>query len=221
MDFGDFDALTFDCYGTLIDWETGITNALTPIVPDTEDLLERFAEHEAQLEAGPYLRYAEVLAQCAIRLGATPEDARRFGRSVRDWPAFPDSPEALRRLKTRFKLGVITNCDDDLFAASNERLQVEFDWVITAEQARGYKPRTENFEFAFERIDVARERILHVAQSLFHDHVPAKALGLTTVWVDRRHGRSGGATPPADAMPDLTVPDLRTLAERATGGTRG
>ena len=94
---------------------------------------------------------------------------------------------------------MITNCDDDLFAASNEKLGVEFDWVITAEQARGYKPRTENFEFAFERIDVPRERILHVAQSLFHDHVPAKALGMTTVWIDRRQGKAGtGATPPAD-----------------------
>src|SRR4051812_977106 len=99
MDFGDFDALTFDCYGTLIDWETGITNALTPIVPGTENLLEHFAEHEAELEAGPYLRYAEVLEQCAARLGASPEDAQRFGRSVREWPAFPDSPEALQRLK--------------------------------------------------------------------------------------------------------------------------
>ena len=123
----------------------------------------------------------------------------------------------MQSLKSRFRLGVITNCDDDLFAASNERLGVEFDWVITAEQARGYKPRIENFEFAFERIDVPRERILHVAQSLFHDHVPAKALGMTTVWIDRRAGRGGGATPPADATPDLTVPDLRTLAQLTAG----
>jgi 2-haloacid dehalogenase len=215
MDFADFDALTFDCYGTLIDWETGITNALTPIVPATEHLLERFAEHEAELEAGPYLRYADVLAQCALRLGASEADAASFGRSVVDWPAFPDSPEALQRLQTRFRLGVITNCDDDLFAASNEKLQVEFDWVITAEQARGYKPRTENFEFAFERIDVPRERILHVAQSLFHDHVPAKALGLTTVWIDRRQGRGGGATPPADATPDAVFADLKSFADAA------
>jgi 2-haloacid dehalogenase len=221
MDFGDFDALTFDCYGTLIDWETGITDALTPFVPATENLLERFAAHEAELEAGPYRRYAEVLSECALRLGATPEHAELFGRSVRAWPAFPDSPEALQRLKSRFKLGVITNCDDDLFAASNEKLGVEFDWVITAEQARGYKPRRENFEFAFERIDVPRERILHVAQSLFHDHVPAKALGMTTGWIDRRAGRGGGATPPAEATPDATFPDLKSFADTAAGGTRG
>jgi 2-haloacid dehalogenase len=152
-------------------------------------------------------------------LGFDPSAAEQaaFGGSVADWPAFPDSPEALARLKARFKLGVITNCDDDLFAASSRRLGVEFDWVVTAEQARGYKPRTENFEFAFERIDVPRERILHVAQSLFHDHVPAEALGMTSVWIDRRQGRAGaGATPPAQARPDLTTPDLQTFAALAT-----
>ena len=152
--------------------------------------------------------------QCALRLGApTTRTLSAFGRSVADWPAFPDSPEALQRLKSRFKLGVITNCDDDLFAASNEKLQVEFDWVITAEQARGYKPRTENFEFAFERIDVPRERILHVAQSLFHDHVPAKSLGMTTVWIDRR-ARSRAAAPPhpPTPRPTSTFPDLKSFA---------
>jgi 2-haloacid dehalogenase len=228
MDLAAFDALTFDCYGTLIDWETGLLAALRPVLDahdlhaDDEHLLERFAHHEAALEAGPYLRYADVLAGCLTRLGEdfgfTPTDAQRtaFARSVTDWPAFPDSPEALSKLKQRFRLGVITNCDDDLFAASNAKLGVEFDWIVTAEQARGYKPRTENFEFAFARIDVPRERILHVAQSLFHDHVPAKALGMTTVWIDRRHGREGsGATPPASATPDLTLPDLQSLAERA------
>jgi 2-haloacid dehalogenase len=213
IDFDAFDALTFDCYGTLIDWESGLLAAL-----DGEDLLEAFAREEARLEAGPYLPYKEVLAGClrALRPGATEEQQRAFALSVKDWPAFPDSAQALQRLKQRFRLGVITNCDDDLFAASNAKLGVEFDWVITAEQARGYKPRTENFEFAFARIDVPRERILHVAQSLYHDHVPAKALGMTTVWIDRRAGRGGGATPPAHTVPDLTVPDMAGLAEQAT-----
>jgi 2-haloacid dehalogenase len=230
IDFSAFDALTFDCYGTLIDWEAGILAALRPVLEahgtdaGDEALLEAFARYEAELEAGPYLRYRDVLAGCLRGLGEelafTPTQAElaTFGRSVADWPAFPDSPEALAKLKQRFRLGVITNCDDDLFAASNEKLGVAFDWVVTAEQARGYKPRTENFEFAFERIDVPRERILHVAQSLFHDHVPAKALGMTTVWIDRRQGRAGtGATPPAEATPDLTVGDLRSFAELATG----
>jgi 2-haloacid dehalogenase len=227
LDFGAFDALSFDCYGTLIDWESGILDALRPLAPDAGDdaLLEAFARHEAALEAGPYLRYADVLAQSlrgvAADLGfhASDEAVAAFSRSVGDWPAFPDSAAALARLKARFRLAVITNCDDDLFALSNRRLGVQFDWVITAEQARSYKPSPRNFELAFERIRVIpRERILHVAQSLFHDHVPAKALGMTTVWVDRRHGRPGaGATPPADAAPDLTVPDLATLVS-LTGG---
>jgi 2-haloacid dehalogenase len=225
IDYDAFDALTFDCYGTLIDWERGILAALKPHFPGAEeqDLLERFARHEAVLEAGPYLSYKEVLAGCLRALGEelgftpTDEQARAFGTSVTDWPAFDDSPQALQQLKQRFKLAVITNCDDDLFAASNRRLGVEFDWIVTAEQARGYKPRTENFAFAFERIGVPRERILHVAQSLFHDHVPAKALGMTTVWIDRRHGKAGGgATPPADAQPDATFADLASFANAAS-----
>jgi 2-haloacid dehalogenase len=229
IDFGAFDALTFDCYGTMIDWERGILAALRPILDghdvtrDDEELLERFAHHEAQLEAGPYLRYREVLAGALRGIGSdlgfqpTEREQEAFGVSVRDWPAFTDSPAALAVLKQHFKLGVITNCDDDLFAASNDKLQVAFDYVITAQQAQGYKPRIENFEYAFARIDVPRERILHVAQSLFHDHVPAKALGMTTVWIDRREGKTGGgATPPAAAVPDLTVPTLARFAELVT-----
>jgi 2-haloacid dehalogenase len=225
IDFAAYDALTFDCYGTLIDWETGIATALrrAGLSGSDDELLEPFARHEAELEAGPYLTYRQVLAGAArgvaADLGQPVDDAavEAFSVSVGDWPAFEDSAEALAALARRFRLGVITNCDDDLFARSNERLEVEFDWVITAEQARGYKPRAENFELAFERIDVPRERILHVAQSLFHDHVTAKALGMTTVWIDRRGGREGfGATPPADAQPDLVMPDMRSFSALAT-----
>ena len=218
-----FEVLTFDCYGTLIDWETGLLTALGEHVGPSEAVLEAFARHEAALEAGPYRTYKEVLEGCLRGLGeefgfpVSDDAARAFGQSVRDWPAFPDSAASLQRLKQHFKLAVITNCDDDLFAASNAKLGVDFDWIITAEQARGYKPRPENFEFAFERIGLPRERILHVAQSLYHDHVPAKALGLTTVWIDRRGDRAGaGATLPADAQPDLTLPDLKSLADRGS-----
>jgi 2-haloacid dehalogenase len=226
--FAPFDALTFDCYGTLIDWETGLLaglrRALEPrgVRVDDDDLLERFARHEAPLEAGPYLRYRAVLAESLQGLAsefgvAVPAaDAEAFGASVAQWPAFPDSAAALAKLAGRFRLGVITNCDDDLFAASNRRLGVKFDWIITAQQVGSYKPNPRNFEVAFERLGLPRNRILHVAQSLFHDHVPAKALGLTTVWVDRRHDRPGsGATPPASVKPDLTVPDMATLARLA------
>ena len=209
FDFGGFDTLTFDCYGTLIDWETGILAALEPVLErhgarhGAETLLGRFAEHEAALEAGPYLRYRQVLGRALEGMGSelgftpTPEELEAFGGSVADWPAFPDSAEALGRLKRRFKLAVITNCDDDLFAASNEKLGIDFDWVVTAQQAGGYKPRRENFEFAFERIDTPRERILHVAQSLFHDHVPAKALGMTTVWIDNGSEQANHQADPA------------------------
>lgn len=223
IDFGAFDALTFDVYGTLIDWEAGIVTGLRPFSDASDDvLLETYARHEAELEAGPYLAYRELLGEALRRVGAdlgfapTDDQAAAFGASVGDWPAFDDSAAALRALQERYRLGVITNCDDDLFALSNQRLGVEFDWVITAQQAGGYKPRPENFTHAFERIDVPRERILHVAQSLFHDHVPAKALGMTTVWIDRRRGREGhGATPPAHAEPDLVVPDMRQFAQLA------
>jgi 2-haloacid dehalogenase len=228
IDFGRFDVLTFDCYGTLIDWERGILNALQPILawhdvePTEDELLERFARHEAALESREYLAYREILARTAeaicgdFGVAATRDDLAEFSLAVADWPAFPDSAPALRRLARRFRLGVITNCDDDLFARSNRRLGVAFDWVVTAQQARSYKPSEANFELAFATIGVPRERIIHVAQSLFHDHVPARRLGLTTVWVDRRQGKSGsGATPKAVAEPDLTVPDMLTLAEVA------
>jgi 2-haloacid dehalogenase len=229
LDFARFDVLSFDCYGTLIDWEAGILagfhRVLDPrgVEADDDRVLEAFARHEAELEGGRYLPYRGILGEalrgvCA-ELGVEPtdEEADAFGGSVGEWPAFPDSAAALARLHERFGLAVITNCDDDLFAASNARLGVTFGTIVTAEQARHYKPNARNFELAFERIGLPVDRILHVAQSLFHDHVPAKRLGLSTVWVDRRGGRKGfGATPPAEATPDLVVPDMATLADLAT-----
>lgn len=228
IDFTRFDALTFDTYGTLIDWERGILDALQPILAPAgveaaeNELLERYATHEAEVERGPYRSYREVLAAsvrglCAD-LGVVPDDREvaEFAASVPAWPAFADTAAALRRLAGRYRLGVLTNCDDDLFAGSSRRLGVTFDWVVTAQQAGSYKPSPRNFELLFERVGLPRDRILHVAQSLFHDHVPAKALGMTTAWIDRRHGTAGfGATPPAEAVPDLVCPDLRTFAELA------
>jgi 2-haloacid dehalogenase len=233
IDYGAFDALTFDCYGTLIDWEAGILAGLRAAlgphgVDGTDDgLLEGYAEAEARLENGPYLRYREILAgglrSIAAGRGTTVTDAEAaaFGGSVADWPAFPDSSAALARLKTRFRLGVLTNCDDDLFAASNRRLGVKFDWVVTAQQVGSYKPNERNFAALFERLaadGIGRDRILHVAQSLFHDHVPAKRLGMTTVWIDRRHDRPGtGATPPAEAEPDARFISMADFAAAAVG----
>jgi len=228
IDYGRFDALTFDCYGTLIDWETGLAEAFRPVLAahgvaaEDEDLLARYARYEADAEAGPYRSYREVvggsLQGVAAELGFTPsgEEVAAFAAAVADWPAFPDSADGLAQLKRRFRLGVITNCDDDLFAASNRKLGVEFDWVVTAQQAGAYKPDERPFHTAFERIDVPRERILHVAQSLFHDHVTAKRLGMTTVWIDRRGPQAGpGATPVAAATPDATFSDLASFATAA------
>ncbi len=234
FDFGRFDALTFDCYGTLIDWETGLASGLRAfldprgVTPEHDALLETYARFEAEAERPPYRTYREVLAFAGRGVAATygvepsATEIAAFAGSVADWPAFADSTAALALLKTRFQLGVLTNCDDDLFAASNRRLGVEFDWVVTAQQARGYKPAIANFELLFERVGPPRDRILHVAQSLYHDHVPAKALGLSSVWIDRRHDRAGaGATPPADAQPDLTFPDMASFAAEATTSAGG
>jgi 2-haloacid dehalogenase len=229
LDLGRFDAVTFDCYGTLIDWETGLTDAFRPILSAhgldqaSDDVLERYARHEAAAEAGPYRRYRDVLAiglhGVAAELGFDPtaDEVGRFSASVADWPAFPDSAAALTRLQSRYRLGVLTNCDDDLFAASAARLGIDFDWVVTAQQVGSYKPAQATFDALFARVELPRERILHVAQSLFHDHVPAKRLGLATVWIDRRHGRAGaGATPPAEASPDAIYPDMASFTAAAT-----
>jgi 2-haloalkanoic acid dehalogenase type II len=229
LDYSAFDALTFDCYGTLIDWEAGILAALRSIPAvanvDGEALLDEYANAEASLEAGPYRRYREIageaMAAVARAHGGAPsrDDVARLGGSVVDWPAFPDSHDALVRLKTRFRLGVLTNCDDDLFAASNVRLGVEFDWIVTAQEVGSYKPDERNFAALTARLaadGVGQDRILHVAQSLFHDHAPAQRLGFRSVWIDRRHDRAGaGATPPADARPDATFTSMADFAGAA------
>jgi 2-haloacid dehalogenase len=231
IDYGAFDALTFDCYGTLIDWETGILvglrSALGPrgATARDDELLEGYAKAEAALQAGPYRRYRDILARGAQAIASglgttlTADEAATFGGSVVDWPAFPDSHDALVRLKTRFRLGVLTNCDDDLFAASNRRLGVGFDWIVTAQQVGSYKPDERNFAALLERLaadGVEPARVLHVAQSLYHDHAPARRLGLSSAWIDRRHGRPGGATPPSDARPNATFASMADFAAAAT-----
>lgn len=224
--FDDFDVLTFDCYGTLIDWEAGIWEALRPVfaahridvIPDRA--LELYGQLESAAERTAYREYKAILRVVLEGLGAqlgfvpTAKELEQFSTSVKDWPAFPDSAAALQALHTKYRLAIVSNIDDDLFAHSAQRLQVRFDWIITAQQAKSYKPSLNNFRLAFDRIGVPQNRILHVAQSLFHDIAPANALGLSTVWVNRRHEKEGsGATPLADAHPDLEVPDLHTLAE--------
>jgi 2-haloacid dehalogenase len=234
MRLRDFSALTFDCYGTLIDWETGILAALRPwaaaqgVTADDEALLAAFARAESRREAAePTARYPRILAgvlhDLAEEFGAAASDAaaQAFAASVKDWPAFPDSAAALAYLQRYYKLVIVSNVDRASFRHSNAKLGVRFDAVITAEDAGAYKPAPNHFHLALARLaelGVPKERVLHVAQSLFHDHVPAKRLGLRTIWVNRRaaaSGRAGGhATPPAAPVtPDGEVPTLAALAE--------
>lgn len=217
------EAITFDCYGTLIDWEAGILAALGPVaerhgvaIADRE-LLELYAGLEAEIEEGPYLRYREVLGRVVAgvgeRLGFSPSanELDCLADSIGDWPPFPDTVAALSELAQDFRLGVISNVDDELFARTAQHLPVAFDPVVTAEQVGAYKPSHRNFEVALERLDLPRERLLHCAQSLYHDAAPARELGIACVWVDRRSGRAGGATAPSDARPDYEVADLDSL----------
>jgi 2-haloalkanoic acid dehalogenase type II len=233
LDLGAFSALTFDCYGTLIDWESGILAALRPwaaahrVEIGDEELLAAFGRAESRREAddptAPYPRIlAGVLGDLATELGATasPEEAAAFGDSVKDWPAFPDSADALAYLGRHYRLVIVSNVDRGSFRHSNAKLGVTFDAVVTAEDAGAYKPAQNHFQLALARLaglGVASDQVLHVAQSLYHDHVPAKELGLRTVWVNRRAGRGegGGATPaaPVPVTPDLEVPTMAALAD--------
>jgi 2-haloacid dehalogenase len=229
LDFDRFTYLTFDCYGTLIDWERGILAALRPVLDRhgiaiaDDAALELYGELESAAERGPYRAYRDLLATVmdgfGERLGFVPSADERgaLAMSVGDWPPFPDTVEALRALTDRFRLVILSNIDDDLFALSARHLGVAFAAVVTAQQVGSYKPDPRNFRTLLARLGTTPDRVLHVAQSLFHDIAPANALGLTTVWVNRRHDRPGsGATPPATARPDLEVPDLRTLARLAS-----
>lgn len=232
----DFSVLTFDCYGTLIDWERGILNELVPwaarhgIAADDDRLLEAFAAAEARAESeSPTMRYPQILEvvlerladAAGVRLAAG--EAAAFGASVGRWPAFDDSPAALAYLQRHYKLVVLSNVDHGSFAKSQERLRVVFDRAITAQDIGSYKPNPRNFTFAIAEIHrefgVDSSQILHVAQSIFHDIIPAKTLGLHTVWVNRRKGRAGwGATPApaltgAAASADLEVASLQELAD--------
>jgi 2-haloacid dehalogenase len=228
MDFSRFTTISFDCYGTLIDWESGILPVLRAMLArhernlDNAAILELYGEFEAEAEAGPYQNYGKVLQSVVRAFGdrlnfeASPDEIRALPESVPSWPPFPDTVAALLQLKKRFQLAVISNIDDELFAATRKHLEAEFDAVITAEQARSYKPAIHNFDLALCTLALPPERLLHAAQSIYHDVVPAQSLGISTVWVNRRSARPGiGAVRAAVGRPDLVVPDLATLAALA------
>ena len=229
MRLGDFTVLTFDCYGTLIDWEAGIAAALENLArraggQSRDAILESFARHEAAQEAEtPAMRYSELLAEVHRRLSrewnvpASEAEHQAFGRSVGDWPPFADLPEALRYLKDFYRLVILSNVDRASFAASEQRLGVRFDRVFTAEEIGSYKPDPRNFRYMLDALAAqghGKHQILHVAQSLFHDHVPANAVGLASAWIDRRSAEGWGATPPpaADVRYDFRFASLADLA---------
>jgi 2-haloacid dehalogenase len=254
MKLSDFEALSFDCYGTLIDWESGIYHALAPLLVRTgvdparpggggqshagmglsrsavevsrDEVLQAFARLESrQQEKTPEMTYpdllAEVHAQLAVEWDVANEPAEdaAFGASIAEWPAFPDTVEALRYLKQHFRLIILSNVDRASFQATNQRLGVAFDAIYTAQDIGSYKPDRRNFGYLLDRMKeqgVPKQKLLHVAQSLFHDHVPANALGLASAWIDRRHDAGdGGATSPVatDVRYDFRFTSLGALAE--------
>ena len=221
MKLTDFTTLTFDCYGTLIDWETGIVAALRPwaerlrVDAGDDALLGAFGEHENRLERDrPTMPYPALLRAVAFDIGEhfgapmRDDEADAFAASVGDWPAFADSAEALAYLKQHYRLVVLSNVDNASFARSNERLGVAFDAVCTAQDIGSYKPDPGNFRYLLDRLagsGIEKRDILHTAQSLFHDIAPAGKIGLATNWINRRHGKPGaGATMPTRATPDFT-----------------
>jgi 2-haloalkanoic acid dehalogenase type II len=237
MRLTDFKVLTFDCYGTLIDWESGILAALQPLLGklggkvDDEAALVAFARHESALEkAQPDLNYRKILAACygalaqEWRVTVTDGEAERFGNSVPDWPAFADSAASLAYLKQHYKLVILSNIDRASFAESNRRLGVTFDAICTAEDIGSYKPDKRNFDFCLkavqEKLGFAPKDILHTAQSLFHDHQVAKAIGLATNWIDRRMGKAGsGATSPVEGVEtDFHFPSMAAFVEAHKAG---
>ncbi len=228
MDFSRFTTISFDCYGTLIDWEAGILPTLRAVlanhgcgVPDPE-LLELYGLFEAKAEAGTYRSYREVLQsviqQFGERLGFSPnaDETRRLPESVPTWPPFADTVAALRQLQKRYQLAIISNIDDDLFAETRKHLGIAFDCVITAQQARSYKPSLNNFQLALRTLGISPDRLLHTGQSIYHDVLPAQSLGIATVWVNRCSVRPGvGAVIAVAGKPDVEVPDVASLAALA------
>jgi 2-haloacid dehalogenase len=218
MKLTDFKALTFDCYGTLIDWESGLYAALQPLLQKggvtlkRDEVLAAFARHEmAQEAATPQMIYSELLAEVHRRLARewnvsdAGDEAVAFGKSVPDWPAFPDTEAALQYLKRYYKLVILSNVDRESFAGTNRRLGVAFDAICTAQDIGSYKPDPRNFAYLINTVaglGVLKRNILHTAQSLHHDHVPAQAAGLASAWIDRRHQLEGwGATSPPVGTP--------------------
>jgi len=231
IELGRFRALTFDCYGTLVDWESGIVEFASAHLPGhqaPEPVLAAFAALETKAQqADPAARYPVILervwTELASRFGwpVDPAVARAFGSSVPTWPPFRDTASALAELKGRFVLGVLSNVDEASLRGSLAALGNPFELVVTAEAVGSYKPAPGHFEEALRRLadrGIAKSEVLHVAQSKFHDIQPARALGIHTLWIDRRQGRPGGATPEVRIVPDFALHSLAELVALVHAG---
>lgn len=227
FDFSRFEWLSFDSYGTLIDWELGILGYFRELLQcrsckiSDDEILNMYSEFEPQEQAGEYRPYREVLASVVrdfareLNFEVSETEASGLAESIRSWQPFPDTVAGLRRLHSRYKLAILSNIDDDLFAWSAAKLEVPFDCVVTAQQVGSYKPSLRNFETLLERLAIPRERLLHVAESLYHDVGPARSMGIATVWVNRRQGKTAAATKSVEARPDVEVATIAALADVA------
>jgi 2-haloacid dehalogenase len=232
MDFSRFATISFDCYGTLIDWEAGILPVLRTLLgnhglsqPDAV-ILQLYSEFEARAETAPYRPYREVLQSVVrgfanhFKFQATSSEIHSLHESVPGWLPFPDTMPALLQLQKDYKLAVISNIDDNLFAETQKLLGIDFHEVVTAQQAGSYKPSTNNFEIALHRLAISSKDLLHAAQSIYHDVVPARSLGIATVWVNRKSARPGigavlnSTASLAQKQPDLEVPTLASLVAK-------
>ena len=231
MRLTDYNVLSFDCYGTLIDWETGIVENLKLLTnklktaPQPDKILETHAICEARVQARhPTMKYSKLLAEVYKQIAAEwdikvkPEESELYGNSVGSWPAFEDSVRSLKILKEHFQLAILSNVDNSSFSKSNKRLGIDFDYIFTAEDVGTYKPNPKNFEFMLQNLAVsgiAKNQVLHVAESLFHDHIPANKFEIDNCWIYRRHQKEGfGATKTPEKMPTFKF-QFNSLVELA------
>ena len=227
LDLSQFQWLSFDCYGTLINWEAGILGYIRPVLKrkqctvSDDRILNLYSEFEPRRQELPYRTYRQVLAEVMrdfaseFRVEVSDDEARGLADSIRDWGPFPDTVDALRRLKSRYKLAVLSNIDDDLFVLTAPKFGVAFDGLVTAQQVQSYKPSLRNFETLLERLQIDKRKLLHLAESLYHDVAPARSMGIATVWVNRRQGRPAAATRLIAEQPDIEVATVGELADLA------
>jgi len=229
MKLSDFETLTFDCYGTLIDWESGMVNGLEPLTSKVSpqltrlQILEAHAQHESEQQSWtPTMGYSDLLAIVYKRLAeqwgvkASLPDCTTYGQSVKNWPAFEDSRAALIYLQQHYKLIILSNVDNASFDHSNEKLGIEFDAIFTAQDIGSYKPSDRNFEYMLSKLEqsgIDKKSVLHTAESMFHDHVPSQRHGLSTCWIYRRNDQEGfGATMHPGKLPSVDF-QFNSMAE--------